>query len=187
MKTNIYYHKSNQSIIDERNTYMRYVCSNCGESFEGQPERCPRCNRKLKYPEPVLPAPPEEYPEEEQQNIEEQPVIEQEVVVEKQERASYFDGRLIQLIGWRLLGGLVTVITLGICYPIALCWIIRWRTKHTVIEGRRLVFDGNGGQLIGKWILWMLLSIITLFIFALWIPIKFKKWEVKHTFFKEEK
>ena len=28
---------------------------------------------------------------------------------------SYFDGGLLQLIGWKLLGGLVTAVTLGIC------------------------------------------------------------------------
>ncbi|MBQ5568964.1 MAG: hypothetical protein IIT45_00740, partial [Treponema sp.] len=30
---------------------------------------------------------------------------------------SYFDGGLSQLIGWSILGFLITVITLGICYP----------------------------------------------------------------------
>ncbi|MFP4697500.1 MAG: hypothetical protein ACLFMO_02225 [Eubacteriales bacterium] len=30
---------------------------------------------------------------------------------------SYFDGGLFQLIGWTILGILVIVFTLGICYP----------------------------------------------------------------------
>lgn len=34
---------------------------------------------------------------------------------------SYFDGRLLQLIAWRILGSLVTICTLGICYPWAFC------------------------------------------------------------------
>ena len=51
---------------------------------------------------------------------------------------SYFDGGLLQLIGWELLGLLVTIFTLGICYPWALCMVYSWRIKHTVIEGRRL-------------------------------------------------
>ena len=34
-------------------------------------------------------------------------------------KESYFDGGLFQLIGYRLLGMLVTILTLGIC-PIAL-------------------------------------------------------------------
>ena len=33
------------------------------------------------------------------------------------ENNSYFDGGLLQLIGWKLLGALVTTITLGICAP----------------------------------------------------------------------
>ena len=100
-------------------------------------------------------------------------------VVEK----SFFDGKLIQLIGWFLLGNLLTTITLGICFPFALCFIEEWRIKHTVINGKRLCFNGNGAQLIGKWILWMFLSIITIGIYSLWIPIKIEKWKVEHTKF----
>ena len=37
--------------------------------------------------------------------------------MEVQTEKSYFDGGLLQLIGWRILGGLVTALTLGICYP----------------------------------------------------------------------
>lgn len=44
---------------------------------------------------------------------------------------SYFDGGLLQLIGWKLLGGLITVCTLGLCYPWALCMVYNWETKHT--------------------------------------------------------
>ena len=58
---------------------------------------------------------------------------------------SYFDGGVFQLLGWKILGGLVTVITLGICYPFAVNWLYSWEAKHTVIEGRRLKFTGSAG------------------------------------------
>ena len=99
------------------------------------------------------------------------------------ERESYFDGGLLQLIGWKLLGGLITLITLGICYPWAVCMIYRWETKHTVVDGKRLVFDGTAWQLFGSWIKWFLLTIITLGIYGFWIGIKTKKWITKHTHF----
>lgn len=66
------------------------------------------------------------------------------------EKESYFDGGLLQLIGWNILGVLITLITLGICYPWAKCMIVNWETKHTVIEGKRLRFDGHGVQLFGN-------------------------------------
>ena len=98
---------------------------------------------------------------------------------------SYFDGGLLQLIGWRLLGLLITVVTLGICAPWAICMIYRWETKHTVINGKRLTFDGSAIQLFGNWIKWLLLTIITLGIYSFWLSIALKKWQTKHTHFLE--
>lgn len=96
---------------------------------------------------------------------------------------SHFDGGLLQLIGWTLLGIIVTVLTLGICMPWAYCMIYRWEANHTVINGHRLSFDGTAVQLFGKWIIWLILTIITLGIYGLWVSIKLKKWKVSHTHF----
>lgn len=98
---------------------------------------------------------------------------------------SYFDGGLLQLVGWRILGFLLTVCTLGICYPFALCMMYGWETKHTVVNGHRLTFDGNGLQLWGKWIIWLLLSVITLGIYSFWVGISMRKWKVSHTHFAD--
>ena len=98
-------------------------------------------------------------------------------------KESYFDGGLLQLIGWRILGALVTIITLGICYPWAICMVYNWEVKHTVIDGKRLEFDGKAIQLFGNWIKWFFLTIITLGIYGFWLNIKLKKWITKHTHF----
>ena len=98
---------------------------------------------------------------------------------------SEFDGGLLQLIGWRLLGALVTVCTLGICAPWAFCLVYRGEAKHTVINGHRLVFDGTAAQLFGKWIVWLLLTVVTCGIYSFWLAIKLKKWKVKHTHFAD--
>jgi hypothetical protein len=98
---------------------------------------------------------------------------------------SYFDGKLRQLIGYAILGFLVTVLTLGLCYPWALCKQYGWRIKHTVIQGRRLTFDGKATQLFGRWLLWLLLTVVTLGIYSLWVGIALEKWRVKHTHFAE--
>ena len=99
------------------------------------------------------------------------------------ERDSYFDGGLFQLLGWTLLGLIVTLLTLGICFPWAVCMKVNWEVKHTVIEGKRLAFDGSAVQLFGNWIKWLLLTIITLGIYGFWVTIKMKKWVTKHTYF----
>ena len=105
--------------------------------------------------------------------------------MEVQTEKSYFDGGLLQLIGWQILGGLVTVLTLGICYPWAICMIYRWEAKHTVINGRRLRFDGKAVQLFGSWIKWLLLTIITLGVYSFWLNIKLIQWKTKHTVFAD--
>lgn len=96
---------------------------------------------------------------------------------------SYFDGGLLQLIGWKILGCIITTITLGICYPWAVCMVYDWETKHTVVDGKRLRFDGSAVGLFGNWIKWLLLTIVTLGIYSFWLNIALKKWKTKHTHF----
>ncbi|MFV0556389.1 MAG: DUF898 family protein [Lactovum sp.] len=96
---------------------------------------------------------------------------------------SYFDGGLLSYIGWLILGGLITFLTLGFCYPWALCMVYGWRINHTVIEGRRLYFSGSAMGLFGHWIKWFLLTVITLGIYGFWLNIKLEQWKVKNTSF----
>ena len=98
-------------------------------------------------------------------------------------KESYFDGGLLRLIGWYILGILITFFTFGICYPWALCMIYGWKINHTVIEGRRLRFTGSAWSLFGHWIIWLLLSFITLGIYLFWVGIALEKWKVKNTEF----
>ena len=96
---------------------------------------------------------------------------------------SYFDGSLLQYVGWGIVAAVIITFTFGIATPWAVCLMESWKTKHTVINGRRLAFDGTGTQLIGNWIKWLLLTIITFGIYGLWLSINMKKWITKHTHF----
>lgn len=98
---------------------------------------------------------------------------------------SLFDGTTLQLLGWRMLGTLLSALTLGIGAPWAHCMILRWETKHTSINGKPLHFDGKGHQLLGKYLLWGLLTLITFGIYAFFIPVRMHKWRVSHTRFAE--
>jgi len=97
---------------------------------------------------------------------------------------SKFDGGLLSFIGWTLLGWAVTVLTLGICFPWAVCMIYGWKINHTVINGKRLKFTGTAIGLFFNWIKWWLLCIITLGIYSFWLFIALEKWKVKHTHFE---
>lgn len=101
-------------------------------------------------------------------------------------KRSCFDGSVLQLIGWRLLAGLVTVLTLGIAYPWAMCMVMRWEVRHTVINGRRLKFTGRGTGLWGRYLLWGFLTVITLGIYGIWLGLGIRKWKVKHTVYEDD-
>lgn len=94
---------------------------------------------------------------------------------------SKFTGGLLGLIGINIVTFLLSLITLGIAIPWAVCIKQRWIAKHTIIDGHQLVFDGTGIQLFGNYIKWWLLCIITIGIYSLWIGIKMEQWVVKHT------
>lgn len=102
-------------------------------------------------------------------------------------RLSTFTGGAFMnaLIGW--VAGFVTLITLGICYPFMACWKLKWKAKHTFIDGRQQYFDGNGLQFFGRYMLLMFLSVITLGIYyMLCAKVAIEKWRTLHTHFVDE-
>ena len=94
-----------------------------------------------------------------------------------------FDGGAGTFVGTALLGGLITVVTLGICYPFAMVLMERWRAKHSFIGGHRLVFTGSAWSLFGNWIKWLLLSFVTLGIYLFWVVPRLTQWKWEHTDF----
>lgn len=88
-----------------------------------------------------------------------------------------FDGGAGTYVGTALLAALITVCTLGICYPFAFVLKERWRAKHSFIDGNRLVFTGSAWGLFGLWIKWWLLCIITLGIYLFWVGPRVQRWK----------
>ena len=96
-----------------------------------------------------------------------------------------FDGGAATYFGTAILSWLITVFTLGIGYPWALCLFHRWKTKHTYVQGKQLVFTGGGFSLIGLWIKWMIFLIITIGIYSFWLIPSLNQWIVEHTDFAD--
>ena len=94
-----------------------------------------------------------------------------------------FDGGAATFVGTAILGFLITVFTLGICYPFALVLMQRWKAKHTYIRGLQLQFTGTGIGLFGNWIKWFFLTLITLGIYGFWVQPRLQQWIVEHTDF----
>jgi len=106
------------------------------------------------------------------------------VTTQQPKSGSYFDGGLLDLFGWLLLGGILSSFTFGLFFPWTLCKIYGWQINHTVIEGKRLRFNGKAMGLFGKWIKWLLLCIITFGIYSFWLSVKLEQWKVENTSFE---
>ena len=94
-----------------------------------------------------------------------------------------FKGGAATYWGTAILGGLITILTIGIFYPFALVLLERWRAKHSYIDGRQLVFTGSAIGLFGRWLLWLLLIFITLGIYSFWVIPAIQKWKWENTGF----
>ncbi|WP_250150502.1 DUF898 family protein [Mycolicibacter acidiphilus] len=98
-----------------------------------------------------------------------------------QTRQFAFDGGAGTYFGTAVLALLITVLTLGICYPFALVLRERWRAKHSYIEGRQLVFNGSAWGLFGLWWKWLILIVLTLGIYGFWVGPRIARWKWENT------
>ncbi|MDX6255593.1 MAG: hypothetical protein QOJ11_1927 [Frankiales bacterium] len=95
-----------------------------------------------------------------------------------------FDGGAATYFGTGLLALLITVVTLGICYPFALVLRQRWRAKHSYIDGHRLQFTGSAWGLFGNWLIWFALCVITLGVYSFWVGPRIARWLWENTEFE---
>lgn len=98
-----------------------------------------------------------------------------------QSRQFAFDGSAGTYIGTGILAFLITVFTLGICYPFAFVLRERWRAKHSYIDGRQLVFTGSAVGLFAMWLKWFVLIIITIGIYLFWVGPRLYRWRWENT------
>lgn len=99
---------------------------------------------------------------------------------------SYFDGGVLDLIGWKILAFFITVISFGIAAPWAKCMLYSYQIRHTVYNGKRLKFEGTGGDLFVNIFKWVFFSIITLGLYTFVIPVKKTKWVISNIHFEDE-
>ncbi len=106
---------------------------------------------------------------------------------EKVERTdSYFDGKVLEWLGYRILAFIITAVTFGIANAWAEKLLIAYTIDHTVYNGKRLKFEGTGASLFVQKFKWIFLTIITLGIYGFWVPIKKEQWIVSNIHFEKE-
>ena len=93
------------------------------------------------------------------------------------------DGGVATYWGTAFLATLITLFTVGICYPFSLVLRERWKAKYTYIDGRQLVFDGSAWALFGNWLKWVLFTVLTVGIYSFWVRPKLTQWIIENTDF----
>ena len=101
-------------------------------------------------------------------------------VLSRPEGSFQFDGGAGSYLLVGIGATLLTIVTLGLALPWAICMQYRWRTQHTIINGRRLRFTGSGGGLFGNWIKWWALTLVTFGIYSFWVVPRLTRWTVEH-------
>lgn len=95
-----------------------------------------------------------------------------------------FDGGAGDYIGTAILAFLLTLFTLGLGVPWATVMLQRWRARHTIVNGRRLVFLGSGASLFGYYIKWWFFTVITLGLYSFWVIPRMIQWVTENTDFE---
>mgnify|MGYP002624683397 CR=1 FL=1 len=112
--------------------------------------------------------------------------VEVSEIIDDTKFESYFDGKIMDFIGYKFLRIFLTAITAGIAKPWADVIFYKYMFSHTIYDGKRLAFRGSGEELFVERFKWIFFSIITLGIYLFWIPVKKQKWIVSNLYFEED-
>ena len=96
-----------------------------------------------------------------------------------------FRGRILQFYKISIKGWLLTVLTLGIAYPIWQNWRQGFLVSHSYYGNTKFAFDGEGKDCIWTFILHLLLSIPTFGICWLWYWARMQRYYWAHTTFND--
>ena len=96
-----------------------------------------------------------------------------------------FDGKARDFFFVAIVAFIITLFTFGFAYPWALVMVQKWKTRHTLVEDRRLKFNGEGSALFGKFIFWWILCILTFGIYSIALVPRMTKWVTENTDFAE--
>lgn len=95
-------------------------------------------------------------------------------------RKSGLGVNFFQYILFKLSLYLLSIITLGIGYPITFFYMTKWEAEHTYIDRRALRFDGSIKELMLIWLKWLGLVLLTLGVYSFFISKRLKIWKYNH-------
>ena len=100
---------------------------------------------------------------------------------EIQRKPVQFTGTAASYLGTGILAYLVTIFSLGILFPLAICWIYEWEIDNLIVNGQRMKFTGSAIGLFGHWIKWWVFCLFTFGIYSFWVFPNLQKWKADNT------
>jgi uncharacterized membrane protein YjgN (DUF898 family) len=96
-----------------------------------------------------------------------------------------FRGRVMELLGIYLGGGILLMLTLTLYGPYFRMRVHRFLSGQTKLGDRKFEFDGDGKDLFGKYALCLVLALPTLFFSLVWYSVYESRYVWAHTHFGE--
>lgn len=97
-----------------------------------------------------------------------------------------FRGSGLDLLWLFIWTTLATIFTLGLFFPWAATFMMRWVAENAYIGDRRLLFKGSGLGFFGNWLLIWFLCCITFFIYTPWGICRIYRWIADNLEFADE-
>lgn len=97
-----------------------------------------------------------------------------------------YDGNPFIAFALSFLFGMLSLLSVGLLYPVGFIHLAKYQAKHDRIEGKKLIFDGTLREFYPIWLLWYFLTIISFGIFFLFIPKRLLRYQWAHTHFEGE-
>lgn len=96
-----------------------------------------------------------------------------------------FKGKGLSYLWLGVWTAILTLITLGLLWPVAYAAQQKWIARNTYIDGKQLVFLGSGLGVFTVWLKILFLTLITVGIYAPWGWCAIKRWQVNNLHFAD--
>lgn len=107
------------------------------------------------------------------------------IILNKVKYDSYCDATVVAAAKVRAKSVAISVFSLGLAYPWALCTTYKAQIGHHVVCGKRMKFIGDPKELFSHWLFWWFLTVVTIGFYSLVVHTRMDQWKAANTVFED--